>query len=191
MPDPIYAASAVYTEDDFIGFMKVYNRKDKQLRRMEAIAKWSVKGAGVVMVLSAVVNLMGVVYARVMLGETVMDAKLLAIQAAMLCAGAVLLFLPVDKFSGKRAWRMYTGQGMNVGYRFYDNCYVETRQGNDKTFSYRDMALLFEDPARYFLFTSPNEAHIIVKSGFSQGDPETFGAFIAEKTGLDLTSYNA
>ena len=49
---------------------------------------------------------------------------------------------------------------------------------------------IFEDPERYYLFVADNEAHIIVKSGFRQGDPEAFADFIEEKTGLELTVFD-
>ncbi len=185
-----FTVEAVYTQKDFIGFMRVYTGRDRHSRRMEAISRWTTRGAAIVMLVSALVNLLGAGYALTN-GTALADLwKTMALQGALVVAGVLLLALPVSTLSGRRAWNRYEGQGMKITYRFGDNNFSETRQGNTIFMKYKGIRSIFEDPERYYLFVADNEAHIIVKSGFRQGDPEAFADFIEEKTGLELTVFD-
>ena len=45
------------------------------------------------------------------------------------------------------------------------------------------MEALLEDAGHYYLFISQNAGHILCKSAFTRGDPESFRAFLEERTG--------
>lgn len=175
-----YKAEAIYDEIDFIGFMKAYTHKDDKLRGMEKVSKISAKAAGAILVIAAVINFMSSVMAKQF------TIALSAMQAVMLLAGLALLRLPVDSLSGKRMWRQYEGQGSRIGFCFYPDYYVETRQGNQRRMEYSGIQSFYEDEGRFYLFVSADSANIICKDSFLTGDPEGFGQFIESVAGVEL-----
>ena len=71
-------------------------------------------------------------------------------------------------------------------YRFGENAFEVSFPGESMSFAYGAVSRIVETEAYYFVYTDERMAHILPKKDFSQGDANTFGKFIAEKTGLKL-----
>ena len=52
--------------------------------------------------------------------------------------------------------------------------------------NYAAVEAVLEDEGHFFLFMPQNAGHILCKSAFTQGDPERFRTFLAERTGMEV-----
>ena len=71
-------------------------------------------------------------------------------------------------------------------YRFGDNAFDVSYPGESMSCPYGNISRIVETQDYYFVYVDVRMAHILPKKDFSQGDANTFGKFIAEKTGLKL-----
>lgn len=181
----IFRVSAVYERGDFVGFMKAYTNRVPNLRIMNKISYIACRAAGVVMIVSGLINIAIAVYYGAFL------LKNAAIHIAMLLAGAFLLKLPVNDLSGYKMWNKYQGQGARIDTEFYEDEYRIKYFGNDVPRPYGEIKTLYSDDERFYLFVSEQSADIIRRDCFTQGNEEDFADFIAEKTGLLWEGYDS
>lgn len=180
-----FNVSAVYEREDFVGFMKAYTNKIPNLRTMNKISYIACRAAGVVMMVSAMINVGVTFYSGVFL------LKNMAIYFAMILAGLLLLKLPVNDLAGRKMWNKYQGQGARIDTEFWEDEYKIKYFGNEVPRPYSEIKSLCSDDGRFYLFVSEQSADIIRRDCFTQGDPEEFADFIAQKTGLEWEGYDS
>lgn len=180
-----FNVSAVYERKDFVGFMKAYTNKIPNLRTMNKISYIACRAAGVVMIISGLINIAIAVYSGVFLPKSI------AISVAMPVIGVFLLKLPVNDLSGYKMWNKYQGQGARIDTEFWDNEYKIKYFGNEVPRPYGEIKSLYSDDERFYLFVSEQSADIICRNGFKEGNPDDFADFIAQKTGLEWEGYDS
>lgn len=180
-----FNVSAVYERKDFVGFMKAYTNKIPNLRTMNKISYIACRAAGVVMIISGLINIAIAVYYGAFL------LKNAAIHMAMLLIGAFLLKLPVNDLSGYKMWNKYQGQGARIDTEFWENEYKIKYFGNEVPRPYSEIKSLYSDDERFYLFVSEQSADIIRRDCFTQGNEEDFADFIAQRTGLEWEGYDS
>lgn len=180
-----FNVSAVYERKDFVGFMKAYTNKIPNLRTMNKISYIACRAAGVVMIISGLINIAIAVYYGAFL------LKNAAIHMAMLLIGAFLLKLPVNDLSGYKMWNKYQGQGARIDTEFWENEYKIKYFGNEVPRPYSEIKSLYSDDGRFYLFVSEQSADIIRRDCFTQGNEDDFADFIAQRTGLEWEGYDS
>lgn len=178
----LFKNEMVYTEADFIAFMRLYTQKTDKLRRMEKVTVIAAKAVSAVLLLAGAINLL------TMYKSGQWELFMGAASAALIVVGFLMSAVVIEDLSGKRAWRQYQGQGMRITYTFDDKAFAETRQGNTRTYRYADIVSLMEDEGHYYLFISEASAHILCKNAFKEGDSAGFGSFISRRTGLEINA---
>lgn len=73
---------------------------------------------------------------------------------------------------------------MSIDYRFGEDAFSVAYPGESSTIPYSELKRIVETEDYFFLYTDVRMAHILKKADFTQGDPASFSAFLAEKTGL-------
>ncbi len=76
-------------------------------------------------------------------------------------------------------------------YRFSDSGFDVTFPGQSESVPYSGLKRIVETEGYYFLYTDIRFAHILPKKDFAQGDAKAFGAFIAQKSGLEVLQHKA
>ena len=178
----LFKNEMVYTEADFIAFMRLYTQKTDKLRRMEKVTVIAAKAVSAVLLLAGVINLL------TMYKSGQWELFMGAASAALIVVGFLMSAVVIEDLSGKRAWRQYQGQGMRITYTFDDKAFAETRQGNTRTYRYADIVSLMEDEGHYYLFISEASAHILCKNAFQDGDSAGVGSCISRRTGLEINA---
>lgn len=84
------------------------------------------------------------------------------------------------------AWRGYRFKGVEFSYQFTPDGFTEQSQFGTSQYNYTIILQVVENPTHYFLFVTGNAAHMLHKDAFTQGDPEQFREFIAQKTGKEV-----
>ena len=178
----LFKNEMVYTEADFIAFMRLYTQKTDKLRRMEKVTVIAAKAVSAVLLLAGVINLL------TMYKSGQWELFMGAASAALIVVGFLMSAVVIEDLSGKRAWRQYQGQGMRITYTFDEKAFAETRQGNTRTYRYADIVSLMEDEGHYYLFISEASAHILCKNAFQDGDSAGVGSCISRRTGLEINA---
>lgn len=174
----LFKNEMVYTEADFIAFMRLYTQKTDKLRRMEKVTVIAAKAVSAVLLLAGVINLLTMYKS----GEW--ELFMVLASAALIVVGFLMSAVVIEDLSGKRAWRQYAGQGMRITYTFDERSFAETKQGNTRTYKYSSIQALREDEGHFYLFVSEASAHILCKNAFKAGDSAGFADFIQKRTGL-------
>ena len=78
-------------------------------------------------------------------------------------------------------------KGVGTEYLIFNDeaLFARNNKGEGKYF-YEAFTELYTDGERYYLLADKKHAIILPKRSFTEGDPETFAAFFAEKTGLAI-----
>ncbi len=83
-----------------------------------------------------------------------------------------------------KTWLNYAYKRQTITYRFGEKRFEEILNGSELRFAYATIGSLYEDGKRFYLFINGQNAHLIRKADFQQGEPDAFRAFIEAKTGL-------
>lgn len=85
-----------------------------------------------------------------------------------------------------KTWGNYAYKGQTITYRFGEKQFAESLGGGELSLDYSTVKRLYEDKERFYLFINAQNAHLIRKADFREGDPDTFRAFIERKTKLQF-----
>lgn len=108
------------------------------------------------------------------------------------CAGifAVLRRVPEHPYFVRKAWSNYQKQGENYTYRFTEMGIEIHTKNSDHRYDYVYAQQLWEDEGHFYIFMGQTTPHILNKIDFTQGKPEEFVAFLAEKTAKPIKWVN-
>ncbi len=105
----------------------------------------------------------------------------------MVLIGVVLIRRSSTKGMVKRSWKKYPNKGLVMTYTFYKDHFEEEDEVSGKNeFTYLSVKNGNLDDGHFFLFCGDNTTHMLKKSGFTVGDPETFSKFILKKAAVRL-----
>lgn len=175
-----YTVSAVYTREDFIGFMQAYTARNNRIKGMGFISTYGTKAGSALMLFGGFWNIF------TMYQTGAWDTKMIIASIALAAIGIAMSMIPVDELGGRRAWKQYPLQGMKITYEFEAGGFTEIRQGNSYKHNYKDIIELYADEERYYLYVRENSAYMICKRGFTEGDAEEFAKYIENKTDLKM-----
>lgn len=96
-------------------------------------------------------------------------------------------FWKIPNINSWLTWKRYSPKNTEVLVEFCEDYFAGYMPTGESRTSYTVIQKLFEDQMRYFLFVNKNTAVIVRKDGFTVGEPAEFGAWIAEKTGEEIT----
>ena len=83
-----------------------------------------------------------------------------------------------------KTWQNFAYKGQTITYRFGEKGFEERLGGGEISLDYSAVKRLYEDKDRFYLFVNVQNAHLIRKADFREGDPDAFRAFIERKTKL-------
>ena len=95
----LFKNEMVYTEADFIAFMRLYTQKTDKLRRMEKVTVIAAKAVSAVLLLAGAINLL------TMYKSGQWELFMGAASAALIVVGFLMSAVVIEDLSGKRAWR--------------------------------------------------------------------------------------
>lgn len=84
------------------------------------------------------------------------------------------------------AWKNCKGKGMTLTYRFGEEDFSAHTSVSDERCDFVVIEEVVEDKLHYFLFINKSAAYLLRKDSFTEGDPEQFRGFIAEKIGKPI-----
>lgn len=177
----LFQLKMVYQKEDLYALAKVAEL-NHTLRR-----GWPLIPKSVAIMLYGFCSLVGgaVILKTTVLGEW--PLYLLAIGILLLLVSLFFGLFLLLNISGRLTWRNYSAKGTEALLEFFEDYFATYLPTAESRTSYTVIQKLFEDQARYFLFVNKNSAVIVRKDGFTVGDPAEFGAWIAEKTGEEIT----
>lgn len=117
---------------------------------------------------------------------TVYGALMRWVSAFFLGGGMLLLLRNLGAIGpgAAKAKREQWAEENSKGYcRFSDTGFASYIGDAAYAYNYAAVEALLEDAGHYYLFISQNAGHILCKSAFTRGDPESFRAFLEERTG--------
>ena len=139
------------------------------------------------------------VFSRVMMGLAVLLALVLAVliivfrlwnerdvMLRMLVFVALLLLLPlVSRFTAAQAYK--ANRSMLGGrYCFGEEQIEAGAESMNARYAYSALSALYHSKGVYYLYVDKAHAFILPERCFTTGDPASFGAWIAAKTGLEM-----
>ena len=97
----------------------------------------------------------------------------------------VMLVYPIwmTNSTRKRTWLSYESSVGHPRLAFEEE---GIRRDSGERFAYEDVTGLFHSGDAWFVTLKNSRGYIFTERGFIEGDPAAFGAWIADKTGLDM-----
>lgn len=135
---------------------------------------------------SAVFLLMGIAGIWFSLGRegTIHGEILRWLSVFWLGLGGLLLAGSLGVLGTTRAKREQWAAENSLGhYRFSETGFASYIGDAAYACNYAAVEALLEDEGHFYLFMSQNTGHILCKSAFTRGDPESFRTFLEERTG--------
>ena len=122
-------------------------------------------------------------------------------RSAPVSVGMGLLFSAVGLFAAvrgvpqypywvQRAWKNDQKRGAVFTYRFNQEGLEVHAKTSDHRYDYVLLQQLWEDEGHFYLFLDQPTPFMLNKTGFTQGDPAAFPAFLQEKTGKPVQWVN-
>ena len=96
----------------------------------------------------------------------------------LLLVGSIGIVCPTR--SSREKWARENSKGH---YRFSETGFASYVGDAAYACNYPAIEALLEDGGHFYLFMNRNTAHILLKSAFTRGDPESFRHFLEERTG--------
>lgn len=88
------------------------------------------------------------------------------------------------RFRSKASWKAYPNKGELLTYRFDEQSFTLTQQNSVIETRYAGLVRLCEDAERFYLFTSPQTAHILPKRNFEANSIDGFRTFLTNVAGM-------
>ena len=170
-----FQAKVDYTKSDFVAFSKVHLRTKMKKQRI------------VQLVCAAVCCLMEILLIVTTILYRVKDTTFIVLMVLMPILAAEMLLLPrINAFSMTKTYRKLGTIVMDFGEQE-----ANIRNRTSQTiYQYSGFDSVYHSHGAYYLFINRQQALVIPERCFVEGDPAAFGAFLAEKTGLEVKELN-
>lgn len=159
--------------EDFLLMQRVLLTAKSPLRTMLLMQRIAFALPGVILILTGSTRLWA------LFTSSTTASTDLATALALMLAGLALLVLPGSRTKARSLWRKYRDKGVAFSYQFLEDRFF----AGETEVSYDDVQELFETGCAYVLFSKALTPYILHKDSFSTGEPSSFAAFLAEKTG--------
>lgn len=177
-----YEILRTYTGDDLFDYYRAYRFRR---RRKPAPKEASPAMQSVVSAIFLLIGFSGIWLSTGRDG-TVYGAAMRWVSAFFLGIGMLLLLGNLGAIgpgSTKAKREQWAEENSKGHYRFSDTGFASYIGDAAYAYNYPAVEALLEDAGHYYLFISQNAGHILCKSAFTRGDPESFRAFLEERTG--------
>ena len=177
----MYENTTVLTLEDFIVLQTTWERFKSPFRKLKKMQRICFILPGIILIIVGAMNLWTVLRSW--------DSSLLLfviMGIVFILLGLLLIFWPSGSGLAKRNWKKYQDKGKEQVFCFAkDRFYLRTDSGNFDL-EYTAVKDIMEDKRVFLLFFSDQVAYVLHKDGFTSGDAESFGSFLAERTGLTI-----
>ena len=177
----MYENTTVLTLEDFIVLQTTWERFKSPFRKLKKMQRICFILPGIILILVGGMNLWTVLRSW--------DSSLLLfviMGIVFILLGLLLIFWPSGRGLAKRNWKKYPDKGKAQVFCFTkDRFHLRTEAGNFDA-EYSALKDIMEDKRVFLLFFSDQVAYVLHKDGFTSGDAESFGPFLAERTGLTI-----
>lgn len=180
-----YEVLRAYSGDDLADYCRAYRFK-RSRRPAPKQASPAMQSA-----VSAVFLLMGIAGLWFSLGRegTIHGEILRWLSVLWLGIGGLLLVGNLGVWGTTRTKREQWAEENSKGhYRFSETGFASYIGDAAYACNYAAIEALLEDEGHFYLFMSQNTGHILCKSAFTRGDPESFRGFLEERTGQKVLS---
>lgn len=177
----MFENTTVLTLEDFIVLQTTWERFKSPFRKLKKMQRICFILPGIILILMGVSNLWAVLrsWDSAYLTSAVLGVVFLAL-------GFLLIFWPSGSGLAKRNWKKYPDKGKEQVFCFAkDRFYLRTESGNFDA-EYTVLKDIMENKRVFLLFINDQVAYVLHKDGFTAGDAESFGPFLAERTGLTI-----
>ncbi len=180
-----YTIKTVYRPDDLNGLYNAFLFIKKPVKIAAKIL--SIIGAVLAFVFwgLAALDLIGAVISSIKTKNIQVLLTSLPLTLFFLLFGLWLYASGHRGFRNRSAWKSYPFKNVELVYRFYSDRYTVSQPSSETTNEYTLIIRIVEDEDRFYLFTSPQTAHILPKRDL-YGKIDEFRADIAKAAGLTI-----
>ena len=182
-----YTIKTVYRPEDLNGLYNAFLLTKKSMKAADKIRR---------IISTALAAVFWGMTALVLLPAVIGSIENRSMQRLLSALPLTLVFLLIGlwlystghrSFKSKLSWKSYPFKNVEIVHRFYSDRYTVSQPSSETTNEYSLIIRIVEDESRFYLFTSPQTAHILPKRDF-QGNVDAFRSDIAEATGLMVES---
>ena len=175
----------VYRPEDLEGLQNAYLLGKKHMKILNKIS-------GIISTLSAVI--LWCIGALFIIGGMIDISQNFSIQGIFAYLPMTLVFILLGLwvysvghrgFKIRYSWKMYPFKNTEIAHHFYPDKYIIAQPSSETINKYSIIIRLFEDEKRFYLFTSPQTAHILPKRDIDESI-DVFRDFITKATGLEM-----
>lgn len=178
-----------YTREDLAAYWRALYWKKEGKEPNERKHSLQMVGSGIACLAGGIVLVvLGLLRPGALAGIGILS-WVLTLVGGLLVIVSALLFASGQKQSKRwveKAWAQYQAGGAKGSCRFTPRRFETKGSGSDTRYEYKALEALWEDEGHFYLYLSTYSALILSKSGFTQGEPGRFGAFLQEQTGKTI-----
>ena len=175
-----YNIQTVYQREDIEGFYEAFLAGKKPVRAAKKVSKVIATILAVLFWACAAFMLI----AQICIGDITAVLSGLPLTFIMAALGLLMFTSGRKPFKSKASWKAYPNKGEQLSYCFREHDFILTQANSETKTSYSGIVRLFEDKRRFYLFNSPQTAHILPKRDFAPSYVDEFRDFITAVTGL-------
>ena len=166
-----FTMHVVYEKADFVAYAKAHNRIKNKANRILQI------------VLAVLCGLLAVGMLLFWLFFGYLSTEMVVLLVLMPILGAEMLWFPhILALSMVKTYRKIGSIDMCFG----ENDVMVQRAVESTVYQYGAFDSLYHGKGAFYLYLNRQQALVIPERCFTQGEPAAFGAFLAEKTGLEV-----
>ena len=177
-----FSIKTVYNKEDIEGLYDAFIASRRHIHITRKISKViSTVLAALFWIVAA-----GILIAMLVNGDRRQFLRGLPIVIVFAGIGLLMFAKRMNRIRSKLSWKAYPHKGKQLAYNFNDGDFTLEQEYSVAKISYAGIIRIYEDSKRFYLFDSPQTAHILPKRDFDKTPATAFGAFITEKTGLQM-----
>lgn len=166
-----------YRGSDLADYYRAWRfKRQRRPAPKEATPAYQAAAAGVLV-------LMGLLFFFYRTDSAVLASVLRWLGAFSLGVGGLLLVGSLSLCPTRSSREKWAAENSGGHYRFSETGFASYIGDAAYACNYAAVEALLEDEGHFYLFMSQNTGHILCKSAFTRGDPESFRTFLEERTG--------
>jgi len=181
----MFLIRTVYVKEDIEGLYRAFIAGKKLIRTSKTAVRIITTVLAILFWLFATF----IIIANLTTGDIRAVLRGLPIALIFIGLGFFIFFRGRAGFDSKTSWKMYPYKGKQLTYCFSDNEFILEQTNSTTRVSYDAIIRIYEDSERYYLFDSPQTAHILPKRDFEQNRVPEFGDFISSVTGMPIEHF--
>lgn len=172
-----YHVQMAYDQEDIGALVKTLEFRRRPEKNLRLALKIGYLVFGILLIAVAIGVLASMVTAGLISFLTIL------ISLGSLAGGVILLRRADTKAMVRRSWKKYPNKGLVLQYSFYSDYFEEKDEiSGQNEYKYSSITSANEDDTHFYLFTAANAAHMLKKTSFLVGSPDTFPAFLRKRS---------